>query len=131
MDLTVIPNTEASTVPGITPVDLSVMHGQLRVGRIRSDGTRTPGAKFIWILSTYDSPDGMRRSGVAATIEDARAALKDSWQQWLAWAGLSEREPVAHEASHPAADSRNDKTDDELFAAVLREAHLAARGGGK
>jgi hypothetical protein len=123
MDLTVIPNTEASGLPGMPPFDLNVMHGRLRVGRIRRESALSPASQWVWVVSVYDGPEAMRRSGMAATVEDAQAALKDNWQQWLEWAGLVERDVAADEPLGAPADSEgNDLT------AVLREAHLAARG---
>jgi hypothetical protein len=125
MDLMLTPNSEVSAGPGIAAFDFNVMHGRLRVGRIRREAALKPDTQWIWVVSLYDGPDGMRRSGIAATIEEAQVALKDSWRQWLAWAGLSEREPGADE---PAVDADKDDQDDELLAAVFREAQLAARG---
>ena len=122
MDLIVTPNTEASDVPGITATEFSVSHGPLRVGRIRGD-TQLLGAKCIWTLSIYEGPDGMRRSGTAPTPEEASAEITNSWRQWLAWAGLSEQEAALQESPSFAADSE----DEDPLAAVLREAHLAAR----
>jgi predicted RNase H-like HicB family nuclease len=123
MDLMVIPNTDASGMPGMPPFDLNVMHGRLRVGRIRRESALSPPSQWIWVVSVYDGPEAMHRSGMAATVEEAQAALKDNWQQWLVWAGLIEREVATDESSGAQADSQgNDLT------AVLREAHLAARG---
>jgi|HubBroStandDraft_5_1064220.scaffolds.fasta_scaffold474534_1 hypothetical protein len=125
MDLTLTPNTEVSTAPGVTTFDFNVMHGQLRVGRIRREAALKPESRWIWVVSVYDGPDVMRRSGMAATIEEAQAALEDSWQQWLAWAGLSVQAPKTDESS---VHSDKNNQDEELLAAVLREAQLAARG---
>jgi hypothetical protein len=90
MDLTVMPNTEASGLPGMLPFDLNVMHGRLRVGRIRRESTLGSASQWVWVVSVYNGPDAMRRSGMAATVEEAQAALKDDWRQWHAWAGLLE-----------------------------------------
>jgi hypothetical protein len=122
MDLIVTTNTETSGAPGITATEFNVMHGPLRVGRIRGD-TQMLGAKCIWTLSIYEGPDGMRRSGTAATTEEACAEVTNSWRQWLAWAGLTEQETALQKSPSLAADS----ADDDPLAAVLREAHLAAR----
>jgi hypothetical protein len=121
MDLVVTPNSEASGAM----FNFNVMHGQLRVGRIRYDGGLGPASPWIWtITGVLDGPNAMRRAGVAATIEEAQATLKENWEQWLVWAGFSQRELLAGE---PATNSDVDKQDDEL-AAVLNEAHQAARG---
>jgi hypothetical protein len=122
MDLTLVANADATPVPGLPPADLNVMHGRLRVGRI-SRHNQMPGAKYIWVVSIYDGPDEMRRSGTAPTPEEASAAITNSWRQWLAWAGLSEQEAALQESPSFAADSE----DEDPLAAVLREAHLAAR----
>jgi hypothetical protein len=87
-----------------------------------------PGAKCIWTLSIYDGPDGMRRSGTAATTEEACSAITNSWRQWLAWAGLTELGMVLQGSPPVIAESETDTKDDDLTA-VLREAHLAARLG--
>ena len=39
-------------------------------------------------------PPGMRGHGVSPTLEDAQASLEESWQAWLRWAHLAEREPA-------------------------------------
>jgi hypothetical protein len=39
-------------------------------------------------------PPGMRGHGLAPTLEDAQAKLEASWQAWLRWAHLAEREPA-------------------------------------
>jgi hypothetical protein len=123
VDLIVTPNTEASGAPAITATEFNVMHGPFRVGRVRQDGGLGPASQWIWALTgVLDGPNAMRRAGVAATIEEARASLKDSWEQWLVWAGFSQREPLAGE---PATNSDVDNQDDDLFSAV--EAHLPAR----
>jgi len=75
MDLTLNPNTEVSAGPGITAFDFNVMHGQLRVGRIRREAALKSDTQWIWVVSVYDGPEAMRRSGMAATIEEAQAAL--------------------------------------------------------
>jgi hypothetical protein len=34
-------------------------------------------------------PEAMRLAGVTDTLEEAQAALKASWDEWLAWANLA------------------------------------------
>jgi hypothetical protein len=34
-------------------------------------------------------PKEMRLAGVTDTLEEAQAALKESWDEWLAWANLA------------------------------------------
>jgi hypothetical protein len=98
------------------------MHGQLRVGRIRREAALKSDTQWICVVSVYDGPEAMRRSGMAATIEEAQAALEVSWQQWLAWAGLS---TALQESPSVAADLE----DDDPLAAALREAYRRREAG--
>jgi hypothetical protein len=123
MDLTVIASAEATPVVGLPSADFNVMHGPLRIAGIRRHD-EMPGAKYIWVVSIYDGPEGMRRAGVAATTQEACAVITNIWRQWLTWAGLSEQETPLQESPSVAADSG----DGDPLAAVLREAQLAARG---
>ena len=52
---------------------------------------------LTWIWSIHGvpgKPPGMRGHGVSPTLEDAQAKLEESWQAWLRWAHLAEREPA-------------------------------------
>ena len=52
---------------------------------------------LTWIWSMHGvpgKPPGMRGHGVSPTLEDAQASLEKSWQAWLRWAHLAEREPA-------------------------------------
>src|ERR1044072_5842624 len=54
-------------------------------------------APRVWIWSIHGvpaKPPGMRGHGVSPTLEHAQAALEASWQAWLRWAQLAEREPA-------------------------------------
>ena len=52
---------------------------------------------LTWIWSMHGvpgKPPGMRGHGLSPTLEDAQASLEESWQTWLSWAHLAEREPA-------------------------------------
>jgi hypothetical protein len=77
----------------LSPYNRQAMHGEWQVGQI---DTRSPAlsgnAGWIWALNGVPdgTPTGIRLAGAAATLEEAEAALTQSWEQWLAWAGLSD-----------------------------------------
>jgi hypothetical protein len=77
----------------LSPNDHHVMHGEWQVGQI--DTRPSPifgGTKCVWALNGVPAatPKEIRLAGVTATLEEAEAALRESWGQWLAWAGLSD-----------------------------------------
>ena len=74
--------------------DQLATHGEWQVGRIDKRLSFTgPEARYIWALNGVPGgPDGIRLSGVAATVDEAEAGLKTSWEEWLAWAPLSDVE---------------------------------------
>jgi hypothetical protein len=41
------------------------------------------------------TPTGIRLAGVTVTLDEAEAALIESWKQWLAWACLSDVKDVS------------------------------------
>jgi hypothetical protein len=131
MVLILNPNLEVSPAARVTAPDFLVLHGKLKVGRIyKREAAINPATQWVWaITGVYDGPELMARSGLTATHEEAMAALKDSWQRWLAWAQLSEPESEFRESPSVApGDSAETKTEDDDLSGVLREAHLAARG---
>jgi hypothetical protein len=81
MPLLVIPNP-------LSPNDHQVMHGEWRVGQIKP--ALSGGSRWTWALNRVPggTPSGIRVAGVAATLDEA--ALTQSWEQWLAWADLSD-----------------------------------------
>jgi hypothetical protein len=83
MPLLVIPNP-------LSPNDHQVMHGEWQIGQINP--ALSGGTRWIWALNgvPFGTPIGIRLAGVAATLDEAEAALTQSWEQWLAWAGLSD-----------------------------------------
>jgi hypothetical protein len=75
-----------------SPDDQLVMHGEWEVGRIDKRPSLTgPGFRWFWALNRVpDGPNEIRLAGVTATLDEAEAALKLSWEHWLAWANLSD-----------------------------------------
>jgi len=125
------PNVEVSPAARVTAPDFLVFHGALKVGRIyKREAAINPATQWAWaVTGVYDGPELMARSGLTATHEEAMAALKDSWQRWLAWAKLSEPESELRESPSVApGELAETKTEDDELSGVLREAHLAARG---
>jgi hypothetical protein len=85
MPLLVIPNP-------LSPNDHQVMHGEWLIGQINPALTGGTLARWLWALNGVPggTPTAIRLAGVATTIDEAEAALTRSWEQWLAWAGLSD-----------------------------------------
>jgi hypothetical protein len=83
MPLLVIPNP-------LSPNDHQVMHGEWRIGQINP--ALSGGTRWTWALNGVPggTPAEIRLAGVAATLDEAEAALTQSWEQWLTWASLSE-----------------------------------------
>jgi hypothetical protein len=72
--------------------DYSVMHGQLQIGQIyrRTIALRAE-AQWLWALNGVpECPNGLAFTGLAASLDDATAALSERWASWLASAGLTE-----------------------------------------
>jgi hypothetical protein len=78
--------------------DYLVLYGQLQVGRIYNVGriykrkvSLRPGSAWLRALDGVpEGPCGPVITGVAATFDEAVAALKERWAKWLASADLSE-----------------------------------------
>jgi hypothetical protein len=74
--------------------DYHVMSGELEVGQIykRRAALRAE-AQWLWALNgvptTSDAP---ALTGLAATLDDAMAALKERWSKWLASSKLTEKD---------------------------------------
>jgi hypothetical protein len=71
--------------------DYLVMHGQWQIGQIdRRPSLTGPGDRWFWALNgiPVGMPKEMRLAGVSGTLEEAEAALKESWQEWITWASL-------------------------------------------
>jgi hypothetical protein len=86
MSLVLDPNADASAN------DYQVLHGQLRVGRIyKRKVTLISGSEWMWALNGVpEGPRGLAITGLAASLDEAMAALKDRWAEWLAAAELTE-----------------------------------------
>jgi hypothetical protein len=85
------------------PDDHHVLQGGWRVGRIykRQDALR-PETRWLWFISGVSrGPDGLRLTGMSATLEEALAALKESWDKLLVWAELTVVETDAGKAHSP------------------------------
>jgi hypothetical protein len=86
-----------------SPGNHHVMHGEWQLGQIEKRpaliGTEP---RWIWSLNgvPWGTPKEMRLAGVARSLDEATAELKKSFEQWLAWAQLSD--PGVGGYSHPA-----------------------------
>jgi hypothetical protein len=73
------------------------MHGEWQVGLLekRPSSLRRNEATWFWTLNGVPSPvpTGLCLAGFAGTVDEAKAELKKSWEQWLAWANLSPPTP--------------------------------------
>ncbi len=80
MTLLLQPNTDGSVE------DYNVFHRTLRVGQIYNRGAALrPETQWIWTLNGVpDGPGGLALAGCAESRERAEAALRESWEQWLA-----------------------------------------------
>jgi hypothetical protein len=97
MSLELQPNPDGS------PDEYQVMHGALRVGRIykRKSVIRTE-TQWLWSFNpSLGGPEGMRLTGFAGTLEEAKTALREYWDRWLGWAKLSEAAAEARSDSAP------------------------------
>jgi hypothetical protein len=73
-----------------SPDEHRVIHGAFQVGSMKKMTFRTD-EKWFWSLSSVlFGPTEVRISGVAATLEEAKIAIKENWELWLKWAELSE-----------------------------------------
>jgi hypothetical protein len=73
--------------------DYHVMHGELTVGQIykRKAALRAE-AQWLWALNGVPiASDAPALTGLAATLDEAMAALKERWSKWLASSELTEK----------------------------------------
>jgi hypothetical protein len=72
--------------------DYRVLHGDLEVGQIyRRKAALRPESQWLWALNGVpEGPHGLAATGLAATLDEAIAALKERWGKWLGSADLSE-----------------------------------------
>lgn len=69
-----------------------VLHGELRIGQIyKRKVALRPDSQWLWALNGVpEGPRGLVFTGLAATLDEAAAALQERWSKWLASAELSE-----------------------------------------
>jgi hypothetical protein len=69
-----------------------VMHGELQVGQIyKRKAALRPEAQWLWALNGVPAGrDALAISGLAPTLDDALAALKERWSKWLESSELTE-----------------------------------------
>jgi hypothetical protein len=86
MSLVFQPNADGS------PDDYFVLHGGLHVGQIYKRAvTFRPAAQWLWALNGVpEGPKGLIFTGQTATLDEAKAAIEERWDEWLEWADLSE-----------------------------------------
>jgi hypothetical protein len=74
--------------------DYHVMHGELKVGQIyKRKAALRPEAQWLWTLNGVPvGPDTPALAGLAATLDEATAALKERWSKWLASSELTEKD---------------------------------------
>ncbi len=72
--------------------DYRVLHGELQVGQIyRRKVALRPEAQWLWALNGVpQGPPDLAFTGLAASLDEALAALKERWSRWLASAELAE-----------------------------------------
>jgi hypothetical protein len=78
--------------PDSSDDDYSVLHGDLQVGQIyRRKVALRPEAQWLWALNGVpQGPHDLAFTGLAASLDEALAALQERWSKWLAAAELSE-----------------------------------------
>jgi hypothetical protein len=72
--------------------DYRVLHGELEVGQIyKRNVALRPETQWLWALNGVpECPNGMALTGLAASLDEAMAALKVRWSKWLVSVGLTE-----------------------------------------
>ena len=73
--------------------DYDVMWNGQAVGRIYRRASAGADAQ-PWFWSVLIIAPGATRSGLAATLDEAKGAFSQIWQKWLASAGLHEDPPA-------------------------------------
>lgn len=72
--------------------DYLAFQGQLQIGQItKRRAALLPSNQWLWALNGVpECPKGEGVSGVAATLDEAKAALDERWSKWLAAARLED-----------------------------------------
>ena len=73
--------------------DYHVMHGELKVGQIyKRKAALRPEAQWLWALNGVPTAsDAPASTGLAASLDEAMAALQERWSKWLASSELMEK----------------------------------------
>jgi hypothetical protein len=74
-----------------------VLHGELQIGQIyKRKAALRPDTQWLWALNGIpEAPRGFGLTGLAPSLHEATAALKERWSKWLASAELSEANGAA------------------------------------
>jgi hypothetical protein len=67
--------------------DFTVLAGKWVIGRIYEVRGSPPGLRWFWSLH-LNGP--MKRSDRVASLDEAKAQLKKSWEEWKTWAEMEE-----------------------------------------
>jgi hypothetical protein len=80
-----------------SPDEYIVLHGELQIGQIyKRKVALRPDTQWLWALNGVpEAPPGLGLTGLASSLADATAALKERWSEWLASAELSEANGAA------------------------------------
>ena len=68
--------------------DYTIYTGEWEIGRIYQSRGGPDSLRWFWSMTATAGP--MTRSGRVATLEEAKAQLRKSWDAWKAWANLEE-----------------------------------------
>jgi hypothetical protein len=73
--------------------DYCVMHGELKVGQIyKRKAALRPEAQWLWAHNGVPTAsDAPASTGLAASLDEAMAALQERWSKWLASSELMEK----------------------------------------
>ena len=106
--------------------DYRVTHGSLKVGRIyKRESAMLSGTQWLWAISgVYGGPDTMRRSGMTETLDQAEATLKENWDQWMAWADLSEAGKAADLSEAGKAIEEDEASFEETWLTWIKRGSL-------
>jgi hypothetical protein len=68
----------------------TALSGELIVGRIEEVTSNTDVLWFWGMSGVHGPPEIMQISGMAPTLDQAKAEFKENWEKWLAWANLQQ-----------------------------------------
>jgi hypothetical protein len=86
MSLMLQPNPDGS------PDDHHVLQGGWQIGRIyKRREALSPETQWLWIVTSISrGPSGLRLTGMNGTLDEALAAMNETWGKWLVWAELAQ-----------------------------------------